>query len=634
MTAETLTVATVDLSATILTFNASGSPPLSLRWCGDDAVSLLYAGASSAAAVLVGPFGDYKSFTYNSPLMSYRTDPSSLSILLASGESVRITRTPPSIAAVAGVGSVDPAAIVRSACQDFTAGDVNADAAAKTLTPSQLTAAVTTLLSAALSCPDAKDAKSLLSAASYGLTFLRDQRALAGKFRGEARTIRVLMTLRALGLDVCGGELHALGGIGWVVGVLEAMRKHKLLMEVVSYAECSLRLKLRAIEGMAKGMIGGVGGGAGVNETVQKIIGLLKEQGGGRFLPAQFARLSLHAWRAGEEGVAAALNHCEVDRVEQTYAFLDMGMLQHAAEAAARSRNAELLGEVLGKVEAKGGGARDQLIRSLIRDKLPAECLKMKRLEWLYSDRKSLMGLLLAAGMSADAGNVKVADAVRGWEGGGGGKGGAGEEDGAAHLTEAKKVLSIGSDNAAAFMRACVDEQLDLLTEQQQAAKMYGHALLKSEPGDSVVGLVKAIVHQAANDPREATKIFAHADSIARKFKMGEKRYQTAKVRALAETAQWPQLRLMLDGKGGKSVASTDIPAKAAIKWGASKTDQERLIEAVVDKEARYALWYSIEDWKNAARCAREMKDVDRMRECAALCGSKDRGIVEQIISS
>jgi hypothetical protein len=271
------------------------------------------------------------------------------------------------------------------------------------------------------------------------------------------------------------------------------------------------------------------------------------------------------------------------------------------------------------------------------------------------------------------------------------------------------QVLSIGSDNAAAFMRACVDEQLDLLTEQQQAAKMYGHALLKSEPGDSVVGLVKAIVHQAANDPREATKIFAHADSIARKFKMGEKRYQTAKVRALAETAQWPQLRLMLDGKGGKSVASTDIPAKAAIKWGASKTDQERLIEAVVDKEARYALWYvrakracaraseasaktvrapvaaaflcrcrrrhlprerserkdgsrtrsrcgslslpqpppppsitlrarsrrySIEDWKNAARCAREMKDVDRMRECAALCGSKDRGIVEQIISS
>jgi hypothetical protein len=64
LTAETLTVATVDLSATILTFNASGSPPLSLRWCGDDAVSLLYAGASSAAAVLVGPFGDYKSFTY------------------------------------------------------------------------------------------------------------------------------------------------------------------------------------------------------------------------------------------------------------------------------------------------------------------------------------------------------------------------------------------------------------------------------------------------------------------------------------------------------------------------------------------------------------------------------------------
>lgn len=119
-------------------------------------------------------------------------------------------------------------------------------------------------------------------------------------------------------------------------------------------------------------------------------------------------------------------------------------MLQHAAEAAARSRNAELLGEVLGKVEAKGGGARDQLIRSLIRDKLPAECLKMKRLEWLYSDRKSLMGLLLAAGMSADAGNVKVADAVRGWEGGGGGKGGAGEEDGAAHLTEAKKVRGGG----------------------------------------------------------------------------------------------------------------------------------------------------------------------------------------------
>jgi len=200
------------------------------------------------------------------------------------------------------------------------------------------------------------------------------------------------------------------------------------------------------------------------------------------------------------------------------------------------------------------------------------------------------------------------------------------------HLLEAKKVL-IGKDLSVAFMRACVDEQLDLITEQELACKMYEWD--SKAVGDGVIGLVKAIVRQVALDPREATKIFAHADGVAKKFKLVEKRYQIAKCRALAECEQWSQMRLMMESKQGKAnIGGTDVPAKAAIEFGAGKGEVERFIEAVVSKEERYGLFYSVNDWKNAAKVARAMGDTDRMMEVRGRCDEADRGVIEQIINS
>ena len=207
--------------------------------------------------------------------------------------------------------------------------------------------------------------------------------------------------------------------------------------------------------------------------------------------------------------------------------------------------------------------------------------------------------------------------------------------DPAPHLVEARKVLSTGGDQAAAFTAACIDEQLELQIEQDRARKLYGAAVAKSaRGGGSVLDLIKGVVAVVKEDPREAGKVFAHADQLAKKFKVPERRYLAAKCRALAEAGEWTQVRIMLDTKAGKKIALTDIPGKAAVEFGAPKADTDRLVSSAANKEERYALWHAAGDWKNAARTARGMRDGERMEECRDMCAEGEREEVERIISA
>ena len=190
LTAENLLVTTISLDNTILNFTADGKLGVvaDMKWCGDDAVALLYRNAATeSAAVLIGPYGDYRCYTYNSALSYAVTTPSSLLIHLGDNTTARLTRTPACLSDVSSPGSLKPAAIIMSAHRDFLNGDVSSDSAVKTLPIPAVTSAISTLLDAGRACETPEDGKVLLRAAGFGLTFLREQKGIARKFRASAQ---------------------------------------------------------------------------------------------------------------------------------------------------------------------------------------------------------------------------------------------------------------------------------------------------------------------------------------------------------------------------------------------------------------------------------------------------------------
>ena len=215
--------------------------------------------------------------------------------------------------------------------------------------------------------------------------------------------MRVLNTLRLLGITVTASEYLALGGLSFVVSALSSVRKFTLAETVTSYLPCGRSLKLKAVEARCKAMISA---STNANETTQQIITLLKSRNSGQLLPAQFSRLSAHAHRLGNRSLASCLARCEVDSVERSHACLLMGDGQGASRAASLSRNPSLLAAVLTAVEKEG--TREAFIKRLVED-LPGEAFRWKKREWRVNDRRAFMGLVLAAGKSAEAAQV------RGW---------------------------------------------------------------------------------------------------------------------------------------------------------------------------------------------------------------------------
>jgi len=214
--------------------------------------------------------------------------------------------------------------------------------------------------------------------------------------------MRVLNTVRKLGIDVSGAEYESLGGVEYVIGMLELIGKHKLMLTLTEYIPCQQRIKLRAIEAQCKALIASA---VNTNETTQHVVRLLRAHND-QFLPAQFARLGIHANELGNLELAESLMRCEVDHVERTYGYLKLsagkneGTLRrqwvNATQASVRSRNPALMSAVLAEIE--GSVRRDAFIEMFIKEpRLPFECYQSKKFEWALTDRMAFMGLVLRA---------------------------------------------------------------------------------------------------------------------------------------------------------------------------------------------------------------------------------------------
>ncbi len=249
-----LTVTGSDFQTKVLDFDTSTqTPPTQLVWCGEDCVVLHWSGLG---ILLVGPYGDWGRIQYpasTSLFLSPELD--CCRVLTEKGGLKLLRRVPPTITAVASIGSTDPAAMLVDMVDASIDGDPKADESIRTMAPEQLTQAVMNCLSAA--CQEMEDAtrqKQLLRAASHGKSFLQDFDS--DIFVVACREIRVLHTIR--NKDGRGADLpltypeYVACGADSLIARLTSRRMHLLGFSVCQHLQLHGAIKAMVVRDWVK----------------------------------------------------------------------------------------------------------------------------------------------------------------------------------------------------------------------------------------------------------------------------------------------------------------------------------------------------------------------------------------------
>jgi hypothetical protein len=193
-----LTVLSAAFTRKVLDFDAkSVSRPIEIAWCGEDAVVMQW---RNTGIVMVGPFGDWLNFPYDSSVHLV-PEPDCCRIITAEGCEI-LQRVHSSTVAIRSVGSTDPAALMFDAMEAFEEGDPKSDENIRSIAASnQLVDAVQACVQAAAGEFDVSNQQAFLKAASYGKAFCPD--ADPAEFVETARKLRVLNEVRkpAIGKD-------------------------------------------------------------------------------------------------------------------------------------------------------------------------------------------------------------------------------------------------------------------------------------------------------------------------------------------------------------------------------------------------------------------------------------------------
>lgn len=193
------------------------------------------------------------------------------------------------------------------------------------------------------------------------------------------------------------------------------------------------------------------------------------------------------------------------------------------------------------------------------------------------------------------------------------------EQDRLQALQEASGMFAKGKDTL--FLKASTDEYLELILEQERLRRVYGPDVTAKTT--SVTDTIYNVLCYAAVKLREANKLLAESEKLAKKFKVPEKRLWHTKIRAFAATDQWNSLRYMAETRT-KIPISYKYFALAAIKKRRDISDVLFYTQKVTDSEERYDLFCEAKLWKRALDEAQKLGDVRRAMNIRAVCNNPD----------
>ncbi|KAL7552273.1 hypothetical protein ACHAWF_015505, partial [Thalassiosira exigua] len=496
--------------------------------------------------------------------------------------------------------------------------------------------------------PSVRAQKRMLRAALYGLHFVcRDEVARQdGGGGGDGNEKGVI----APGLT--SPEAAAFVATAWKVRVLNSLRSPgigfatalALAASVAGYLKLDRRVVDRARATKAAAFVSSRSAkAAGMTDAqmAQEAMRLLRgeEEGGGS--PSTqpppsagaYASVALAAHRAGRKGVADVLVRQEESPDDRVRALLGVGSYAEAAAAACRARDPDLVQEALSAYEGSFSDNEEgkNLYFAGVANKFPAEAVNMltayhSRMGAIEGgDARPAMNVLLRRQKHLEAGlwRAKRAVARPSMTTSSTGEG-DGEKEKVEALKEASKIFDLGGKDCA-FQKSCTDEQVALLAEQEQLRRTYG-AREVAPPSSSVTATIASVLKYGAVDPRAAFRLGADADRIAKKYKVPEKRMWHVKVRALAESGQWPLLRNFADTRARPPIGIKPF-ALAAIRGGRGHVEVEHYAKRMTDKsdgEDRYEVFCEAGMWKRALEEAANLGDGRKIAHVRSMCNSPD----------
>lgn len=189
-----------------------------------------------------------------------------------------------------------------------------------------------------------------------------------------------------------------------------------------------------------------------------------------------------------------------------------------------------------------------------------------------------------------------------------------------------------GLGKESALFKSCTDDHLELLKDQEVLRTKYGASEVAPE-GSSLAGTIAALIHFASSNVREQHRLLADADKIAKKFRLSDKRLWHIKVKAMADSEQWSNLRLLADSKTKSPIGYKPF-ARVAIKAKQPASEIVRYIERVTAPEEKYDLLCEAGEWKKALDEAVKMKDGRRIMNVKTLCNSSEiRLLADEMIA-
>jgi hypothetical protein len=341
-----------------------------------------------------------------------------------------------------------------------------------------------------------------------------------------------------------------------------------------------------------------------------------------------YASVALAAHRSGRKGVADLLIMLEESPEDKVHALLAIGAYADAAAVAAKARDSNLIYTTICAYE--GGLPNNEEGKSLyfsgIINKFPTEAVNMFtsyycRLGALaVGDANPAVNIFLRRQKHIEAGLMiaKKALLVESMEGN------KREKQKVEMLKDASKIFDVGGKDCA-FQKACVDEQIQLISDQEEIRLAYGSVEV-APPSSSVTSTIMSILKYGAMDQRSAHRLNADAERIAKKFKVPEKRLWHVKVRAFSESGQWAVLRNFCDSRAKPPIGLKPF-ALAAIKGKQGEAEIMHYISRMQDKtdaDDRYDLLCEAGLWKKALEEAVKQGDGRKIANVRSLCNNPD----------
>jgi hypothetical protein len=370
-----LTVISASFETKVLDFDTSegsSSPPLDMKWCGEDSVVLHW---KNLGVLMVGPYGDWLRFPEPEWTEHVYLIPEIDCCRVITDSSVEILqRVPPATALLLRIGSIETSAMLLDASDAFESGSPASDEAARAIVKTgSLPEAIETCTDAAMKEFDIVTQKRLLSAASYGMHFAyknaEDEQGIAmggpmtgferesgengvlpstttAKFVDGARKIRILNALRNpnVGFVLTSAQFDAITWTG-VIARLIAMKRPALANAISKYLCLPKSVQLYARASKAAALVA-ADKGRSDSETAEMAMQIINEG-----VPADIARnnassinrgayatVAMAATKASRPGVANLLLMLESSVADKVPALISTGSYADAIAVATTAR--------------------------------------------------------------------------------------------------------------------------------------------------------------------------------------------------------------------------------------------------------------------------------------------------------